>query len=96
MREALGLTVSTIEDQIGRARARVGALVASVSADAEALVERNKQDGADAVDSSFLAMHVRDLAAAEAELADRRERLRELNSVIDFAERAASNRKTRP
>jgi len=90
MRDALDLIVSNLEDQIGRARARVGSLVASVSADAEGLVERNKQDGADAVDSSFLAMHVRELAAAQAELADRRERLRELKSVVDFAERRAA------
>jgi hypothetical protein len=95
MRDALDLIVSTLEDKIGRARARVGSLVASVSADAEGLAERNKQDGADAVDSSFLAMHVRELVAAQAELVDRRERLRELKSVIDFAERAAVDKKTR-
>jgi len=89
MRDALELIVSTIEDRIGRARSRVGALVASVAADAEGLTERNRQEGADAVDSSFLAMHVRELAAAQADLAVDRERLRELKSVIDFAERAA-------
>ncbi len=96
MRDALELIVSNLEDQVGRARARVGSLVASAAADAQALAERNKQDGADAVESSLLAMHVRELAAAQAELADRRERLRELKSVIDFAERAAQNRMSRP
>jgi hypothetical protein len=96
MRDALELVVSNLEDKIGRARARVGSLVASVAADIEGLAERNKQDGADAVDASFLAMHVRELAAAQAELVVERERLRELKSVIDFAERAASGRKTRP
>jgi hypothetical protein len=96
MRDALELIVANLEDKIGRARARVGSLVASVSADAEGLAERHKHDGADAVDSAFLAMHVRELVAAQAELADRRERLRELKSVIDFAERAAENRKARP
>ncbi len=96
MRDALDLIVSTLEDQIGRARARVGSLVASAAADAQALAERNRQDGADAVESSILAMHVRELAAAQAELADRRERLRELKSVVDFAERAAAGKKARP
>ena len=95
MRDALDLIVSTLEGKIGRARARVGSLVASVSADAQGLAERNKQDGADAVESSILAMHVRELTAAQAELADRRERLRELKSVIDFAERAAAGKKVR-
>jgi hypothetical protein len=96
MRDALELIVSTLEDEIGRARARVGALVASVSADAAGLVERHKHDGADAVEGSILAMHVRELATAQAQLADKRERLREMRSVIEFAERAASNRKARP
>lgn len=96
MREALDLIVSTLEDQIGRARARVGSLVASAAADAQALAERNKQNGADAVDSALLAMHVRELAAAQAELADRREWLCELQSVVDFAARAPVDRNARP
>jgi hypothetical protein len=95
MRDALDLIVSTLEDQLGRARARVRTLVASVAADAAGLAERHKQDGADAVESSILAMHVRELTAAQADLADRRERLRELKSVIDFAERAAAGRMNR-
>jgi len=96
MREALELIASTLEDKIGRARARVGTLVASVSADAAGLIERHKHDGADAVETSILAMHVRELADAQAQLAEKRERLRELRSVIDFAERAGANRKSRP
>ena len=95
MRDALDLLVSNAEDELGRVRARVTALVASVAADAQALVERNKCDGADAVDSSWVAMHVRDLAAAQVDLADRRERLRELKSVIDFAERAVADKRKR-
>jgi hypothetical protein len=96
MRDALELIASTLEDRIGRARARVGSLVASVAADAQALADRHKQDGADAVEPSILAMHVRELGAAQAELADRRERLRELHGVIEFAERAAAGKRARP
>ena len=95
MRDALDLIVSNLEDELGRVRARVGSLVASVAADAQALVERHKHDGADAVDAVFLAMHVRELAAAQTELAERRERLREMKGVIEFAERAAQERKPR-
>jgi hypothetical protein len=95
MRDALELIVSNLEDEIGRIRARIGSLVDSVSADAHGLVEREKQDGVDAVDASFIAMHVRELVAAQAELSDKRTRLREMNSVIDFAERAAQNKKVR-
>jgi hypothetical protein len=40
MRDALELIVSNLEDKIGRARARVGSLVANVVADAEGLLER--------------------------------------------------------
>ena len=79
MRDALELIASNLEDQLGRARARVGSLVASAAADAQALAERHKQDGADAVDAAILAVHVR-----------------ELRSVVDFAERAAAGRKSRP
>lgn len=89
MRDALDLIVSNLEDEIGRARARVGSLVASLAADAAGLVELHKQEGADAVRAAFVEMHVRELLAAQAALADRRARLRELKSVIDFAERAA-------
>ena len=92
MRDALDLIASTLEDEIGRARARVGSLVAGVAADAAGLVDRHKQDGADAVNAAFVEMHVRELVAAQAQLADRRELLRELRSVIDFAERAAGRR----
>ena len=95
MRDALELITSNLEGEIGRVRARIGSLVQSVAADAHALVERHKCDGADVVDASFLSMHVRELASAQAELADRRERLRELAGVIDFAERAATDRKPR-
>jgi hypothetical protein len=93
MRDALDLIVSNLEDDIGRVRARVGSLVASVAADAQGLVERHKHDGADAVDSVFVQMHVRELATAQSELADKRERLREMKSVIDFSERAAADQK---
>jgi hypothetical protein len=96
MREALELIVSTLEDKIGRARARVGLLVASIAADASGLVERHKHEGADAVATSILSMHVRELADAQAQLADRLERLRELRSVIEFSERAAAGKKARP
>ena len=96
MREALELIVSTLEDQIGRARARVGLLVASIAADASGLVERHKHEGADAVTTTIISMHVQELAEAQAKLADRLERLRELKNVIDFAERAAQNIKARP
>jgi hypothetical protein len=91
MRDALDLIVSNLEEEVGRVRARVGMLVTSVSADAQGLVERHKHDGSDAVDSCFIAMHVRELAAAQTELADRRERLREMKSVIDFAECATAS-----
>ena len=89
MRDALELIVSTLEDEIGRARARVDTLVASVTVDAAGLAEVHKQYGADAVNPTFIAMHVRELAAAQAELADRCERLRELKRMIEFAERGA-------
>ena len=91
MRDALDLLVHNGEDEIGRIRARVTALVASVAADAQSLVERSKHEGADAVESAFIQMHVRELAAAQADLADRRERLRELKSVVDFVERPAGD-----
>ncbi len=96
MRDALDLIVSTLEDKIGRARARVGSLVASVSADAQGLADRLRCEGADAINSNFVEMHVRELGIAQAELANWRERLRELKSVIEFAERAAEGRKKRP
>jgi hypothetical protein len=95
MRDALDLIVNNLEDDIGRVRARVCSLVDSVHADAQGLVEREKHDGVDAVDPTFVAMHVRELVAAKAELLEKRERLREMNSVIDFAERAAHNKKSR-
>ena len=96
MRDALDLLVHNGEDELGRIRARITALVASVAADAQSLVERSRHDGADAVESAFLQMHVRELAAAQAELADKCERLRELKSVIDFAEHVAADEKPRP
>lgn len=65
MRYALELIVSNLEHEIGRARARVGSLVASVAADAQMLTERHKHEGADAVSTTFVAMRVRDLVAAE-------------------------------
>lgn len=87
VRDALDLLVANAEDAVGRARARITALVASVAADAQALVERSKCDGADAVDAAFVAMHVRELVSAQADLAAQRERLRQLQGVIEFAER---------
>lgn len=92
LRDALDLLAHSGEDEIGRVRARITSLVASVAADAQGMVERHKHDGADAVESGFLQMHVRELAAAQAELSEKRERLRELKSVIDFAERAAADK----
>lgn len=92
MRDALDLLVHNSEEDLGRIRARVTALVAAVAADAQGLVERYKADGADAVETAFVQMHVRDLAAAQAELAEQRERLRELKGVIEFAERAAEKK----
>jgi outer membrane murein-binding lipoprotein Lpp len=66
---------------------------ASNLVDAAGLVERHKRGGADAVKAAFVAMHVRELVAEQAQLAEKRERLRELQSVIDFAERAAVGKK---
>ena len=63
--DALDLLVHTGEDEIGRIRARITSLVAAVAADAQALVERHKAEGSDAVEASWVAMHVRDLAAAQ-------------------------------
>jgi hypothetical protein len=70
-------------------------LVRSTVADAKSLEERVEQEGSDAVDAAFLAMHVRELVAAQAELADRRERLRKLHNVIEFAQRADAGKKAR-
>ena len=95
MREALELIADRADDQVGRARARICVLVKSITADAKALEERVQIDGSDAVDAAFVAMHVRELVAAQAELAERRERLREIHGVMEFVERAALGKKPR-
>jgi len=82
---ALSLLLGGAEAELGRARARVSSLVQSISGDAAALLERAKTDGADAIDAAWISAHARDLAAAQAELAQRRERVRELESLIEFA-----------
>lgn len=44
MREALDLVLANLEDELGRLRARVTALVASLAAEAQVLSERCKCD----------------------------------------------------
>ncbi len=95
LRDALEFLLATADDRLGRARARVTALVASVAADAHGLTERIKADGADAVDAAMLAMHVRELVAAVEDLAAQHARQRELFNVIEFADRAEHRRGTR-
>src|SRR5689334_22408853 len=89
MREALDLLAASGDGQVGRASARICSLVKRVAADAKGLEERVRLDGWDAVDAAFMAMHVRDLVEAQAQLAERRERLRDLHSVVEFAYLAA-------
>ena len=96
MREALELIADRADDQVGRARARICALVKSIAADAKGLEERVQIDGSDAVDAAFVAMHVRELVEAQAELSDRRELVREIHGIMEFVQRAASGKKTRP
>ena len=95
MREALELVAANFEDQVDRARARICSLVKLLGADAGALAERVEQDGSDAVDAAFVEVHVRELVQAHAELAERRERLREIHGVIEFAGRAAAGKRGR-
>lgn len=53
MREALDLVLANLEDELGRLRARVTTLVASLAAEAQVLSERCKCDGADAVETAM-------------------------------------------
>jgi len=85
-RDALDLLVSNLEQDVERVRARIGSLVADVVGDARNLADWHESDGPESVNPTFLEMHTRALVAAKAELAEKRDRLRELKNVIEFAD----------
>ena len=95
LRDAFGLLIGNLEDEIMALRTKITSLVRSVVDDATALAQRAQASGPDNADPTWVSMRVRELSETRTELHEKLARLRELRNVIEFGEEAAGDQKTR-
>jgi predicted nucleotidyltransferase len=81
--QILRLSQIHVEGEIATTRELIRDLVQSIAGDAGVLSDRLKQEGPDTLSTTWIVMHVQELAKAQVALAESHERLREIRRALN-------------